>query len=143
MATPKVQNWVQELDSTLESVDRAENLVVEIAQSAGVPEDDALSIGMALRECLVNAVVHGNRYNAKKKVHLSVQVTTDKLEISVGDEGEGFSLSNVPDPRAEENILKQSGRGILLIQAFVDEFEVLQRQPHGSEVRMVKHLSSH
>ena len=58
------------LDSALESVDRAEELVVDVAKKAGINEDDALSLGMAIRECAVNAVVHGNRYNLNKKVHL-------------------------------------------------------------------------
>ena len=44
-------------------------------------------------------------------------------------------MKSVPDPLAEENLLKQSGRGLLLIQAFVDEFEMRRRQPSGTEVR--------
>lgn len=142
MATHKVQSRVHHLDSTLDAVDQAENLVLTAAQSAGLSEDDASALGMALRECLVNAVVHGNRYNAKKKVHLEIHISSDRIEIRIGDEGDGFTLKDIPDPLAEENILKQSGRGILLIRAFVDEFEVLQRQPHGTEVRLVKHLAA-
>jgi two-component sensor histidine kinase len=56
------------LDSTLESVDSAEELAVGMAQRAGMDEDDLMKIGMAIRESVVNAVVHGNRYNAHKKV---------------------------------------------------------------------------
>ena len=58
------------LDSTLESVDSAEELAVGVAQRAGFDEDDLMKIGMAVRESMVNAVVHGNRYNAHKKVRL-------------------------------------------------------------------------
>ena len=49
----------QFLDSTLESVDSAEALVLEVAQKAGFEEEDLHKIGMAVRECMVNAVVHG------------------------------------------------------------------------------------
>jgi serine/threonine-protein kinase RsbW len=49
-------------------------------------------------------------------------------------------MKSVPDPLSEENLLRQSGRGLLLIQAFVDEFHVRRRQPSGTEVRMVKYL---
>ena len=58
------------LDSTLESVDSAEELALSVAQRAGFDEDDLMKIGMAVRESMVNAVVHGNRYNAHKKVRL-------------------------------------------------------------------------
>jgi serine/threonine-protein kinase RsbW len=90
---------------------------------------------------MVNAVVHGNRYNAKKHVHFKVLKGTGRLTIVIRDEGEGFELSALPDPLAEENLLRQSGRGLLLIQAFMDELEVHRGQPQGTEVRMVKYLA--
>lgn len=143
MATHKLQSRVHQLESTLEAVDQAENLVTEAAQTVGFSEDDTPGLGMAVRECVVNAVVHGNQYNAKKKVYLTINPSSDRIEILVGDEGVGFVLEDIPDPLAEENLLKQSGRGILLIRAFVDEFEVRKRDPQGTEVRMVKHLHPH
>ena len=82
------------LDSALESVDRAEELVVDVAKKAGIDEDDALSLGMAIRECAVNAVVHGNRYNLNKKVHLTVARTPEQVVIKIADEGEGFELKS-------------------------------------------------
>jgi serine/threonine-protein kinase RsbW len=128
------------LDSTLETIDKAEALVMEAALQAGLLEDDAGGLGMAVRECVGNAVVHGNNYSAKKKVHLEISASETELLILVGDEGRGFELEDVPDPLAEENILKQSGRGILLIRAFIDEFEIRKREPMGIEARLVKRL---
>ena len=130
------------LDSTLDSVETAEDAVLRVAGEIGFPEDDLHQIGMAVRESMVNAVVHGNRYNARKKVHLSVLKAPDRLTVVIADEGEGFDLSNLPDPLAEENLLRQSGRGLLLIKAFVDEFHVRRAQPSGTEVRMVKYLAN-
>ena len=112
------------LDSTLDSVEVAETEVLKAAEDIGFGEDDLHQIGMAVRESMVNAVVHGNRYNSRKKVHLSVTKATDRLTIVIADEGEGFDLTELPDPLAEENLLRQSGRGLLLIKAFVDEFQV-------------------
>jgi serine/threonine-protein kinase RsbW len=129
------------LDSNLESVDEAENIVLRMAGESGLEEDDLHALGMAVREAAVNAVVHGNRYNARKKIHLAVSRTADRLTISIGDEGEGFEMNSIPDPLASENLLRQSGRGLLLIRAFVDEFELRRRQPGGSEVRLVKYLA--
>lgn len=127
-----------DFDSTLESVDAAEALVLQIAGEAGFEEEDLHKIGMAVRETMVNAVVHGNRYNLRKRVHLDVMVQEDRLTVTIVDEGEGFDLKELPDPLAEENLLRQSGRGLLLIQAFVDEFHMQRAEPPmGTEVRLV------
>ncbi len=129
------------LESTLQSVDKAESIVVHEAQKAGFEEDDAHQIGMAVRECMVNAVVHGNRYNKKKMVHLDVEVADHGVTVTIGDEGDGFDLSSLPDPTSPENLLRQSGRGILLIRAFMDEFDLHPRPGGGTEVRLRKDLA--
>lgn len=129
------------LDSTLESVDSAEELVLDVARKAGFSEEELHKISMAVRETVVNAVVHGNRYSAHKKVHLSAAMEQDRLLITVADEGAGFDPDSLPDPLAEENLLHQSGRGLLLVRAFVDEFQVRKLNPTGAEVRLVKHLT--
>ncbi|MEO8099658.1 MAG: ATP-binding protein [Acidobacteriota bacterium] len=131
----------EELESNLESVDYAEEVVLRTAQEMGFDEDARDQIGLSLRECMVNAVVHGNCYNVRKKVHLSVSRLPDRLEIIIGDEGEGFETDKLPDPLAEENILRQSGRGVLMMQAFMDEFKVGRREPNGTEVKLVKYLA--
>jgi len=128
------------LDSTLDSVDTAEEAVMREAQELRFDEDDQHRIGMSVRECMVNAVVHGNRYNARKKVHVTIVRGADRLEIVIGDEGEGFDMNALPDPLANENLLRHSGRGLLLIQAFMDEFEMRAREPKGAEVKMVKYV---
>src|SRR5438477_5713102 len=76
----------QFLDSTLESVDSAESLVLDVAQKAGFPEEDLHKIGMAVRESMVNAVVHGNQYSAHKKVHVSVSKASDRLTVIRSEE---------------------------------------------------------
>lgn len=128
------------LESSLESVDQAEDIVLREAREMGFNEDEQHHIGISLRECMVNAVVHGNKYSSRKKVRLVVSRTPRQLEVRISDEGGGFDLNDVPDPLAEENLLRQSGRGVMMMQAFMDEFEVRRRHPAGTEVRMVKYL---
>ncbi|HZS57448.1 MAG TPA: ATP-binding protein [Bryobacteraceae bacterium] len=128
------------LESTLESVDKAETLVVKEADKAGFDEDEQQQIGMAIRECMVNAVVHGNRYSKNKQVHLEIDRSKETLSIVIGDEGAGFDINSLPDPLAPENLLRQSGRGILLIKAFMDEFDLHPRPGGGTEVRLVKNI---
>ena len=131
----------QLLDSTLDSVDVAEEAVLKEAEEIGFDEDDLHKIGMSVRECMVNAVVHGNRYNARKKVHVMIQRTSDRLAVVIQDEGDGFDMATLPDPLANENLLRHSGRGLLLIQAFMDEFQIRSMEPKGTEVKMVKILA--
>ncbi len=127
------------LPSTLDSVDKAEELALQEAERFGMSEDDREQFGMAVRECMVNAVVHGNRYSSNKVVHLKVERTEEQLAVTIGDEGSGFDFASLPDPLAPENLMRQSGRGLLLIRAFVDEFDLHARPGGGTEVRMVKH----
>jgi serine/threonine-protein kinase RsbW len=130
------------LESTLESVDNAEELAVAVAQRAGFEEDDLMRIGMAVRESLVNAVVHGNRYNANKKVRFSVVNSPERFTIRIADEGEGFEYREVPDPLAPENLMRTSGRGLFLIRSFMDEFQIRRLEPGGTEVTLVKYVVS-
>ena len=136
----EMENTQTTLDSTLQSVDKAETIVVSAAQEAGFDDDDQHQIGMAVRECVVNAVVHGNRYSKNKKVHLTIEPSPQGLTILIGDEGAGFDDTSLPNPLAAENLLRQSGRGILLMKAFMDEYERQSRPGGGSEIRLVKKL---
>ncbi|SRR5579871_888659 len=137
--TPETFTVEQVLDSNLESVDAAEEMALREAGALQFDDDDMHKIGIAVRECMVNAVVHGNRYNARKKVHFKVERTADRLTLWIGDEGDGFDPAAVPDPLSGENLLRHSGRGVLLMQAFMDEFSTSARQPKGTEVKMVKY----
>jgi len=130
------------LDSTLESVDHAEEICMGLAQQAGFDEDDLTKIGMAVRESMVNAVVHGNRYNANKKVRFSVSRNAQTFTVRIADEGDGFDFESLPDPLAAENLFRSSGRGIFLIRSFMDEFQIRRLQRGGTEVTLVKHMVS-
>jgi serine/threonine-protein kinase RsbW len=130
------------LDSTLDSVDSAEELAVGMAQRAGMDEDELMKIGMAIRESVVNAVVHGNRYNAHKKIRFAVVSNGQQFIVRIGDEGEGFDFNSIPDPLAPENLLRTSGRGIFLIRSFMDDFQMRHLESGGTEVTLVKNLVS-
>lgn len=136
----KMERFQTTLDSTLQSVDKAEAIVVTEAHKLGLGEDEEQQLGMAVRECMVNAVVHGNRYNRNKHVHLNVERSDKSIAVIIGDEGDGFDINSLPDPTSPENLMRQSGRGILLVRAFVDEFDMRPRRGGGTEVRIVKNV---
>lgn len=126
------------LESTLDSVDVAEEMVKNFAVEAGYPEDEVHQIGMAIRESVINAVVHGNCYSSQKKVSLAMEAKDEQLTIRVQDQGAGFDVDEVPDPLADENLLRKSGRGLFLIRAFMDGVEMRRLSPEGMEVVMTK-----
>ncbi len=126
------------LESLLESVDLAEDITLRVADAAGFDEEERFRIGMSVREGVINAYQYGNLQLRERKIFLTFELRADKLVIHVVDQGNGFSLSDVPDPRAEENLLKTSGRGIFLMRSFMDEFEVGRGRNGGAEVVMTK-----
>lgn len=127
------------LDSTLETVDHAEESATRIATELGFPEDEVMQISMAVREGAVNAVLHGNKYAPDKKVTLAFEQTPEDLVITIRDQGPGIDLSGIPNPLAPENLLKTSGRGIFLMRSFMDAVEIRPSQT-GTEVKLIKHV---
>jgi serine/threonine-protein kinase RsbW len=126
------------LPSRIDTVATAAAAVAEFLSRSGITEDAAFGIDMAVREAVTNAVIHGNRQDENKTVDVTLKSTPDAVEISVHDQGAGFNPENVPDPTAEENILKASGRGIFFMRSFMDEVNWLIRPGGGTTVRMVK-----
>ncbi len=84
-------------------------------------------------ESLLNAVVHGNKYNTQKKVYIEFRIVTGLIVIRIRDEGIGFNYNNVPDPLNLENILKDFGRGITVLNTLADRVKFNEK---GNEVTM-------
>ena len=118
----KTQRIQVTLETLLESVDLAESITMRIAEAAGFGEDELHKMGMAVREGVINAYNYGNHQDRRKKILMTLELDQDKMVVRVLDEGKGFELTEVPDPLAEENLLRTSGRGLFLMKAFMDEF---------------------
>jgi serine/threonine-protein kinase RsbW len=97
--------------------------------------NSTFAIKLSLEEALINAVKHGNRLDPGKMVRVQATITPEQAEIIVEDEGCGFDRSCVPDPTADENLQKLHGRGIMLMEAYMDE---IQWSCKGRRVRMVR-----
>jgi serine/threonine-protein kinase RsbW len=127
------------LDSTLETVNSAEETASRFAAEAGFSEDEIMSIAMAVREATVNAVLHGNAYDPAKKVTLGLERTPSDLVVTVRDQGRGLDPNSIPDPLAPENLLKQSGRGIFLMRSLMDEVRISPSDT-GTEIKLIKRV---
>jgi serine/threonine-protein kinase RsbW len=137
---PDTKHLEVTLDTHVESVNLAEEMCVRVAEAAGFNEDECYRIGMSVREGVINAFHYGNQEKPEKKIHLGIDLTEERMIIHVMDEGKGFQLNDVPDPLAEENLLSTSGRGIFLMKAFMDEFNVVKGRTGGAEIVMSKKL---
>jgi serine/threonine-protein kinase RsbW len=94
------------------------------------------AVELALREALNNAVVHGNRLDAHKLVHVRCRCRVGNgISITVSDQGQGFDPSAVPDPLSVENLELEHGRGIHIMKLAMDQVSFEQR---GTEVHMSK-----
>jgi serine/threonine-protein kinase RsbW len=98
-------------------------------------EREIFSIRLALEEALVNAIKHGNQMDRTKKVHISYRISSDRFEIRIADEGQGFDPKEVPDPMAPENLERPCGRGLLLMRHYMTE---VTYHPPGNRLSMTK-----
>ena len=64
-----------------------------------------------------------------------------ELTARVRDEGNGFDPNSEPDPTAQENLLNTSGRGLLLMRAFVDDVKFRRCRDRGMEITLTKRLN--
>jgi len=109
--------------------------IMDRVESLRYGEQSSFAIRLALEEGLMNAIKHGNKLDRSKTVHVEAKVTSKSTQITIEDQGKGFERTNVPDPCASENLLKCSGRGILLMEAYMDK---VQYTRGGRRVKMVK-----
>jgi serine/threonine-protein kinase RsbW len=138
--TTTAQRLEVTLDTTIESVDLAEGIATRVAESAGFSEEDVHKLSMAVREGAINAFTYGNSQDPRKKITLVVEIQPEKLVFHIMDEGPGFEISEIPDPLAEENLLRTSGRGLFLMRAFTDEFSIQRAPGGGTDLVMAKML---
>ncbi len=99
-------------------------------------DEDIFAVHLALEEAFANAIMHGNKIDPEKGVRINYSVGLDRIEISMTDEGEGFDPNSVPDPRYGKNLYKTEGRGLLLMNSYMD---VVEFNESGNRVRMVRY----
>jgi anti-anti-sigma factor len=114
-------------------------LIQELQKRSCLPWTGTQRAELAFEEAIANAMVHGNQMKPAKKVHVTLCGDASRWGAIIEDEGDGFKPENVPDPNDPENLLKEAGRGILLMDAYVDE---LQYNRKGNRLRMVRHVQT-
>jgi len=126
-------------------IDNDSHLLKEISkeligslQEQGIDEDIIFDVHVAFEEALRNAMIHGNKSDPVKKVTVETEIADGELMICVEDEGDGFDPDSLPDPTLDENLLKESGRGVYLVRHLMDD---VVYENEGRKAVMRKKLS--
>jgi serine/threonine-protein kinase RsbW len=106
----------------------------------GFDEDSVERLGLAIREAVANGVRHGNLQDPAKKVELGCELKQGVMALRITDEGRGFDVDAIPNPLAADNLFNPSGRGILLMRAFMDEVDFHFDNDGGTLVTLKKRL---
>ncbi len=124
-----------EFPSTISLMHCILDYLMKRIEKVGVLNTENSNLFIALDEAFVNAVKHGNKFDANKIVRVTAEVSAKEARFTVEDEGEGFDISTIPDPTNPENLFKTSGRGVLIIHNIMDEVKYNER---GNRLTMVK-----
>lgn len=129
------ENIEFELPSAISTMHIVLEYLMKRVERLGVIKPEESNLFVALDEAFVNAVKHGNKFDAQKLVRITAEVSKAEAKFTIEDEGEGFDVNNIPDPLDPENLFKTSGRGVLFIYNIMDEVKYNDR---GNRLTMVK-----
>lgn len=121
------------IESRLSNLEEVRNFLEQIFNESALDKRHFNRVFLGLSEAVNNSMLHGNELDEKKSVSISVRFEKKSIVLEIGDEGSGFDFHHLSDPRTKDNIKKESGRGLFLIQSFADELQFLDG---GSRVRI-------
>lgn len=123
------------LPNSLAAAKQVEEEIVRKIEEGSYPKEAVFAIKLSLEEALTNAVRHGNNMDPNKYIIVKYTISEEEVVIEVEDQGPGFNPDNVPDPTSDENLERPSGRGIMLMRAFMNQVDY---EGCGNRVRMVR-----
>ena len=133
---PHVHEKIEfELPSDLALMNGVLEYLQERVSKLGLIKPDRSNLFVALDEAFVNAVKHGNKNDPTKLLRITADLSPLEASFTIEDEGEGFDITQIPDPCDPANLFRTSGRGVLLIYNIMDEVEY---NAQGNRVKMVK-----
>ena len=123
------------INSCFMEAKRLEDDVVAEAVGCGYDEECLFALRLSLEEAFANAIRHGNVEDVNKHVRVRYRVSPERIDVYVADEGKGFDVNLVPDPTREENLERPTGRGIMLMRAYMN---LVEYNDPGNMVHLVK-----
>ncbi len=139
MRTAKIDHWHWRYERVISSDPTAARQVLDdmLAQLEAQhwQQREIFAVHLATEEALVNAIRHGNGFDARKNVHFVCLLGGDRIRIEITDEGRGFDPSALPDPTCDDHLHTPRGRGVMLMKAFMSRVEF---NASGNRVTMEK-----
>lgn len=121
------------INSDIEKLRVVETLVDTLSKKLGIPDEVYGKILISTVEAVNNAILHGNKGDISKLVTVNFTADGNSFDVTVTDQGEGFSYDALPDPTDPENIENLHGRGVFIMRSLADEIEYNEA---GNEVKM-------
>jgi serine/threonine-protein kinase RsbW len=134
------KNNRMEIPSSLDYLPKVDQFVVSKLKKLRIKKDQLVDIAISVSEIVTNAVMHGNKNDLGKKVKIHVDATPSRVEVMVEDEGTGFDPSSVECRFDPESLMKEAGRGLLIVDSLMDEVEISCGAGKGTKVKIVKLL---
>ncbi|MFN2238171.1 MAG: ATP-binding protein [Thermoanaerobaculia bacterium] len=128
------------ISSRFENIELVQVIAEHLCEHAGVDDDAAHWVGMAVREGVANAIKHGNQLDVAKKVNTVFRLEGSRLSVEISDQGSGFDPTEVSDPLSPPNLMKTSGRGIFYMRTFMDSVDYDFSFAGGTRLVMTKML---
>ena len=121
------------MGSNPRNIHRVETFLLKMNSALRISDERFGTLLVIVTEAVNNAMIHGNKRNPEKKVVVTCFVHTKDLVIKVKDEGKGFDPSVVPDPVHEDNLMRESGRGVFLMRQLAEDVHYNEK---GNEVTL-------
>ncbi len=110
-----------QIKSKIENIYSVERSILEEAIQMGFDSESRFCLRLAMDEAFINAIVHGNNNSAEKNIFVEARCSPERVEVAIRDEGNGFDLSILHDPREEPYLFDTHGRGVFLIKQFTHD----------------------
>jgi serine/threonine-protein kinase RsbW len=122
------------LKTDFDELEYLDEIVESLSAEAGMDQEQAAGLMLCVSEAVTNGMLHGNKMDETKTVHLTAKAVNGEVVVTVQDQGKGFDPDAVPDPLEEANLLKPSGRGVFLMKTYCDEVKYDQ---NGTRVTLI------
>ncbi len=137
MDKPSISGNTITIPSNLKYLVDVDEFIEGFLQDCGIDESVIADIAISVSELVNNAVAHGNKSSIDEPIVIAIRKTNGKVTITVTDQGSGFDPDEIDDPLADENLLKEAGRGIFIVRALMDAVDV-KASDKGTTVTITK-----
>ena len=128
-----------EIQSDPAVLPQVEEFIEKAVEDSNIEKSALNNLMMAVNEATTNGMLHGNKADINKKVQITLAINNKRIKVIIKDQGNGFDPSKVPDPTTPENIYKESGRGLFIMQTCMDEVDY-KFTPDGTELSLLLKL---